>query len=82
MSPLIAMMIPTVTKMVKDAFTKENVTESPTTTLAVVGTALGGGGLYAYSSTEEAIGASLLTGFSLALFFYNERKAKKKAKKK
>ena len=67
-------MLPTLLDLAKGAFKKENIVESPTTALSAIGTLSGGAGLMTYSTTEEAILAAIVTGFSVCMFFINERK--------
>ena len=67
-------MLPAIIGLGKEAFTKDNITDSPTTALAALGTTGGIAGLAMYGSVEEAIVSGIITGLSIMMFFLNERR--------
>ena len=58
---------------VKDAFSKKNATQSPSTALSAALGAVGGYGVVSYQTQEEALGAGILTLLSVVMFFVNDR---------
>ena len=73
MLKLILSALPAVWGLAKNAATRENVTESPTSLISVLGTVGGGIGLLRYETTGEAIFSALVVGASVIAFFLDER---------